>query len=114
MILSLYVALEIFLLVAVRNPTAHRSLIGFATWSSFVPAVTMSILGTQNSQSTRRISGRIGCARFHRRSSDLASSSKTLKSGGNFPKRESSPGPEAAYVGLRAKKIVSRYSFRYT
>ena len=45
MMSSLYVALGIFLLVAVRNPSAHRSLIAFAAWSSFAHAVTMSILG---------------------------------------------------------------------
>ena len=45
MMLSLYVALGIFLLVAVRNPSANRSLIAFAAWSSFAHAVTMSILG---------------------------------------------------------------------
>ncbi len=44
MMLSLYVALGIFLLIAVRNPAAHRSLIAFAAWSSFAHAVTMSIL----------------------------------------------------------------------
>src|SRR5438874_5111906 len=44
MMLSLYVALGIFLLLAVRNPSAHRSLIGFAAWSSFAHAVSMSIL----------------------------------------------------------------------
>src|SRR5437667_9876869 len=44
MMLSLYVALGIFLLVAVRNPSANRSLIAFAAWSSFAHAVTMSIL----------------------------------------------------------------------
>jgi len=39
MMLSLYVALGIFLLIAVRNPSAHRSLIAFAAWSSFAHAV---------------------------------------------------------------------------
>jgi hypothetical protein len=47
MMLSLYVALGIFLLFAVRNPSAHRSLIAFAAWSSFAHAVTMSILGLE-------------------------------------------------------------------
>jgi len=47
MMLSLYVALGIFLLVAVRNPSAHRSLIGFAAWSSFAHAAAMSILGLE-------------------------------------------------------------------
>src|SRR6266704_1773739 len=47
MMLSIYVALGIFLLIAVRNPSAHRSLIAFAAWSSFAHAVTMSILGLE-------------------------------------------------------------------
>ncbi|HEX9111686.1 MAG TPA: DUF6632 domain-containing protein [Terriglobales bacterium] len=45
MMMSLYFALGIFLLIAVRNPPAHRSLIAFAAWSSFAHAVAMSILG---------------------------------------------------------------------
>jgi hypothetical protein len=47
MMLSLYVAFGIFLLIAVRNPSAHRSLIAFAAWSSFAHAVAMSILGLE-------------------------------------------------------------------
>src|SRR5207237_1519878 len=47
MMLSLYVALGIFLLIAVRNPSANRSLIAFAAWSSFAHAVAMSILGLE-------------------------------------------------------------------
>jgi hypothetical protein len=47
MMLSLYVALGIFLLIAVRDPSAHRSLIAFASWSSFAHAVAMSILGLE-------------------------------------------------------------------
>lgn len=45
MMLSLYVALGVFLLIAVRNPRAHRSLIAFAAWSSFAHASVMTILG---------------------------------------------------------------------
>jgi hypothetical protein len=45
MMMSVYVTLGIFLLIAVRNPTAHRSLIAFAAWSSFAHAVTMSTQG---------------------------------------------------------------------
>ena len=44
MMLSLYVTLGIFLLLAVRNPAAHRSLIAFTAWSSLAHAVLM---GTQ-------------------------------------------------------------------
>jgi hypothetical protein len=35
MMMSLYFALGIFLLIAVRKPSEHRSLIVFAAWSSF-------------------------------------------------------------------------------
>jgi len=45
MMMGLYTALGIFLLLAVRNPSAHRSLIGFAAWSSFAHALVMSALG---------------------------------------------------------------------
>jgi hypothetical protein len=45
MMLSLYFTLGIFLLIAVRNPAAHRSLIAFAAWSSFAHAGVMTILG---------------------------------------------------------------------
>jgi len=47
MMMSLYFALGIFLLIAVRNPSAHRSVIAFAAWSSFAHAVTMSIQGLE-------------------------------------------------------------------
>jgi hypothetical protein len=47
MMLSLYFALGIFLLIAGRNPSAHRSLIAFAAWSSFAHAIAMSILGLE-------------------------------------------------------------------
>jgi hypothetical protein len=41
MMLSLYVTLGIFLLLAARNPSSNRSLIGFTAWSSFAHAVVM-------------------------------------------------------------------------
>ncbi len=44
MMLSLYVALGIFLLMAVRNPSANRSLIAFAAWSSFAHGAVMAVL----------------------------------------------------------------------
>jgi hypothetical protein len=44
MMMGLYCALGIFLLIATRNPSAHRSLIAFAAWSSFAHAVVMSVL----------------------------------------------------------------------
>jgi len=47
MMMSLYFVLGICLLLAVRNPSAHRSLFAFAAWSSFAHAVVMSALGFQ-------------------------------------------------------------------
>ena len=44
MIFSIYVTLGVFLLLAIRNPLANRSLIAFTAWSSFAHAVVM---GTQ-------------------------------------------------------------------
>lgn len=44
MMLSLYFALGIFLLIAARNPSAHRSLIAFAAWSSFAHGAVMLAL----------------------------------------------------------------------
>jgi hypothetical protein len=43
MMLSLYVTLGIFLLLAARNPSAHRSLIAFTAWSSFAHAALMGV-----------------------------------------------------------------------
>jgi peptidoglycan/LPS O-acetylase OafA/YrhL len=45
MMMSLYFTLGVFLLVAARKPSAHRSLIAFAAWSSFAHATVMTILG---------------------------------------------------------------------
>jgi hypothetical protein len=43
MMLSLYFTLGIFLLLAARNPAAHRSLIAFTAWSSFAHAAVMAV-----------------------------------------------------------------------
>lgn len=45
--MAIYACLGVFLLLAARNPAAHRSLIAFAAWSSFAHAVVMSILGVE-------------------------------------------------------------------
>src|SRR5438034_73843 len=42
MMLSVYVTLGIFLLLAARDPSANRSLIAFTAWSSFAHAVLMT------------------------------------------------------------------------
>jgi hypothetical protein len=47
MFLSLYAALGVCLLVAVRQPAKHRSLIAFAGWSSLAHAGTMTVMSAQ-------------------------------------------------------------------
>src|SRR5258708_36114918 len=48
MMLSLYVTLGIFLLLAARNPSANRSLIAFTAWSSFAHAALMAVRAFRN------------------------------------------------------------------
>jgi len=43
MMLSVYVTLGVFLLLAARKPAAYRSVIAFAAWSSFAHAVVMGL-----------------------------------------------------------------------
>ena len=43
MMLSVYTTLGVFLLLASRNPDAHRSLIAFTAWSSFAHAAVMAV-----------------------------------------------------------------------
>jgi hypothetical protein len=54
MMLGLYITLGVFLLLAVRDPSAHRSLIAFAAWSSFAHAIVMSALALQPKQANER------------------------------------------------------------
>src|SRR5580692_9964668 len=44
MMFSIYVTLGVFLLLAIRDPMASRSLIAFTAWSSFAHA---AVMGTQ-------------------------------------------------------------------
>ena len=48
MMLSVYVTLGIFLLLAARNPSANRSLIAFTAWSSFAHAALMAVQAFRN------------------------------------------------------------------
>jgi len=43
--MAIYATLGIFLIIAARNPSAHRSLIAFTAWSSFAHAAIMGTLG---------------------------------------------------------------------
>jgi hypothetical protein len=48
MMLSVYVTLGIFLLLASRNPSENRSLIAFTAWSSFAHAAVMGVQAFRN------------------------------------------------------------------
>ena len=48
MMLSLYVTLGIFLIMAARNPPANRGLIAFTAWSSLAHAALMSYQAFRN------------------------------------------------------------------
>jgi uncharacterized membrane protein HdeD (DUF308 family) len=55
MMLSLYVTLGIFLLLAVRNPAANRSLIAFTAWSSFAHAAVMAVMAFQKADERKEL-----------------------------------------------------------
>jgi len=57
MMMSLYATLGVFLLLASRDPSAPRSLIAFAAWSSFAHAGIMSFQALLNMISRRELTG---------------------------------------------------------
>jgi hypothetical protein len=59
MMMSLYATLGVFLLLASRNPSAHRSLIAFAAWSSFAHAAVMSFQALLNMIARRELIGSV-------------------------------------------------------
>src|SRR5580693_5935557 len=50
MILGIYATLGVFLIIASRNPRAHRSLIWFTVWSSVVHGGIMAAQSVANTQ----------------------------------------------------------------
>lgn len=50
MILGIYATLGVFLLIASRDPMAHRSLIWFTVWSSIVHGGIMAVQSVANTQ----------------------------------------------------------------
>lgn len=59
MILGVYATLGVFLLVASRNPSAHRSLIAFTAWSSLVHAAIMTVQAFQHAPERGHLMGDI-------------------------------------------------------
>jgi len=47
MFISIYVTLGIFLLLAARNPSAHRSVISFGGWANLAHAAVMTVMAIQ-------------------------------------------------------------------
>ncbi len=72
MMMSLYATLGVFLVLASRDPSAHRSLIAFTAWSSFAHAGLMSFQAVLNMIARR--TDRVGGVRGDRRSSDRSGS----------------------------------------
>jgi NADH:ubiquinone oxidoreductase subunit 5 (subunit L)/multisubunit Na+/H+ antiporter MnhA subunit len=62
MMLSVYVTLGIFLLLAARNPAANRSLIAFTAWSSFAHAAVMAVQEYRHVIERQELMGVIGFA----------------------------------------------------
>jgi hypothetical protein len=57
MMFSVYVTLGIFLLLAVRNPSANGSLIAFTAWSSLAHAAVMGLQAFLNMVSRGELAG---------------------------------------------------------
>jgi hypothetical protein len=57
MMFSVYVTLGVFLLLAIRNPSASRSLIAFTAWSSFAHAAIMGTQAMRNMVSREELVG---------------------------------------------------------
>ena len=57
MMFSIYVTLGAFLLLAIRNPLANRSLIAFTAWSSFAHAAVMGTQALRNIISRGELAG---------------------------------------------------------
>src|SRR5215469_4520510 len=50
MLIGVYATLGVFLIIASRNPYAHKSLIWFTVWSSFVHGGIMAVQGLVDGQ----------------------------------------------------------------
>jgi len=57
MMFSIYVTLGVFLLLAIRNPSANRSLIAFTAWSSLAHAALMGTQAMRNMVSRGELAG---------------------------------------------------------
>jgi len=77
MMLSLYFALGIFLLMAARNPSSHRSLIAYAGWANVAHATVMALMAIHPA-SDRSGLLTLGSIRSYRCSPDRPGSSEVI------------------------------------
>jgi uncharacterized protein DUF6632 len=91
MMFSLYVTLGIFLLLALRNPWAHRSLIAFTAWSSFAHAAVMGLQAFRNMISRGELVGVALLLVIGIALTALAPGEKAIGGGGNLQSSGSSP-----------------------
>ncbi len=57
MIMGMYAVLGIFLIIAAKNPSEHKSLIQFTIWSSAVHAVIMLVQGINDKSESANLMG---------------------------------------------------------
>lgn len=57
MLMSIYVTLGMFLLLAVRDPAANRSLIAFAGWANLAHAAVMAVQEYRHAIAPRELAG---------------------------------------------------------
>ncbi len=64
MMLSIYFTLGVFMLLAARNPSAHRSLIAFTAWSSFAHGAVMTVMAMKIPNERRELLIAVGVLIF--------------------------------------------------
>lgn len=64
MMLSLYVTLGVFVLLAVGNPSANRSVIAFTAWSSFAHGAVMTVMAFKMANERRELLIAVGVLVF--------------------------------------------------
>src|SRR3989475_11932860 len=62
MFYTILATLGVFLVLAARNPSAYRSLIAYAAWSSVAHGAVMALMAIQLPTQVRRAAGRVAVA----------------------------------------------------
>ncbi len=111
MMLSLYVTLGVFLLLAIRNPPASRSVIAFTAWSSFAHAALMGTQALAQHGRTRR-TDRGGCSRGDRRRLDCARANRSkcgvrLAPVGNINRNDGESAGIIPYPNWKGRSLIS-------